>query len=229
MAIAFVSKGTSVQASTATITLNKPSTTNLDDVIVAAFMIVSTTTTVTGIPTGFTLLESQTGTNCGLFVYVKKATSSEPSTYVWNLSIGTLHAGGTADYSGVDVTAAPYTDCANAKQAPGSSNSHDCLAVTTATDHAMAIAVVGVPTANTTETEPATLTQRIDVEEELNTSGYELALGDHDQTPAGSTGIFTWTPSAKTTYASITFALKPIVTAVADIPDLTMAPLGRAS
>ena len=140
MAIAFVSKGTSAQSSSNSIILNKPTTTNTNDCLVAVFYILSTTVTISTIPTGWLLLKSQTGINNGLFVYTKKATSSEPSTYTWTTSTGVIWMGGTMDFSGVDTTGSPPgDDGGSVSQSPASSKTHTCLAMTTTTDNAVPI------------------------------------------------------------------------------------------
>lgn len=208
MAIAFVSKGTSAQASSSSVILNKPTTVNTGDCLVAIFMIVSTTATITVVPTGWTLLKSQTGTNDGHFVYTKKATSSEPSTYTWTVSTGVLWMGGTMDYSGVDTTTAPFNDGTATSQAPSSSSTHTCLTMTTLTDGAMVIGTVASTTI-LTETPPGTLTERFDAQAELGVGTGECAAGDEIQTTAGSTGSFAWSSTAMATYTSITFALLP--------------------
>lgn len=90
-----------------TITLNKPSGVVEGDYMIAALLNNDGSRTIGTVPSGWTLLESQTvpaGDNrIGLWVYGKLAGSSEPSTYTWQVTSASTSFNGScsiAAYSG---------------------------------------------------------------------------------------------------------------------------------
>jgi len=228
VAIAFVSKGAAATNANQFPLFAKPAVVTSGNALVAIFSVNTITNTVTAVPTGWTLLASQEGITQGIWVYTKLATGAEPATYQWTMSAtGSSWQGAVLQYSGVDTTTAPFNDGTATSQTGTNSTSHVCPTMTTLTDGAMVIGVVANAGIGTYTW--SVMTEELDARQETGNS-FGMSAADIIQTTAGATGTFTGTCSAMLDYASLTFALKQAVAGGAvGIPDLAMAPLGRAA
>jgi hypothetical protein len=88
-------------ASSSSIAINKPAGGASGDIFVTAIYLETDTNTITGVPTGWTLLGSIT--NTGSFtmrLYALRAGGSEPATYTWTFNAAGWNTLTTVAYSG---------------------------------------------------------------------------------------------------------------------------------
>ena len=118
------------------LTINKPTGTVTDDVMVASITVTPSTVGITP-PSGWTVvqdtLQAQDATS-HLTTYYKIATASEPATYAWNFS--TSHSGavgGIATFSGVN-TASPIVSSASLVENGNTAVDHTAPSITASTD-----------------------------------------------------------------------------------------------
>ena len=103
--IAFVA-ASSAGAASGTLTINKPTGTVQDDVMIASIGVRPNTATITP-PSGWTLVRRINNTNAtasSLAVYSRVAGASEPASYAWTFDTSAGSAGGIQTFSGVDTT-----------------------------------------------------------------------------------------------------------------------------
>jgi hypothetical protein len=141
-------------------TMTKPASLANGDVMLAACSFRGGTgTTITSVPSGWTLVGSRVDstTEIGLAVYSHVVTdaSTEPASYTWNLSTSVKFNWSIVVYSGID-NASPIDD--EDGQATASGNSHDAPSVTTTvtndmlvTYHVTAICTFWTPPVGMTE------------------------------------------------------------------------------
>ena len=100
--IAFRSAATASSTATTSLTVNKPSGTTADDVLVAA--IASRTAPTITAPVGWSLVRSDvSGTSLTQAIFVRTAGGSEPASYTFTFSSAVVSVvGGITAYSGLD-------------------------------------------------------------------------------------------------------------------------------
>jgi RHS repeat-associated protein len=95
-----------VDTGVTSLTINKPSGTAQNDVMIASIAVRPSSASITP-PSGWTLVsreDQNTGTTNSLAVYRKVAGASEPADYTWTFSTSTGAAGGIQSFSGVDTS-----------------------------------------------------------------------------------------------------------------------------
>src|SRR5205823_9232354 len=105
--IAYRSSSSLSQAAATSIALSVPAGTQQNDVMLAQIDTKGSSGAVPAItaPAGWTLIRNDA--SGGAFqqaLYSHVATSSEPASYTWTLSLSVAASGGIASYSGVDTT-----------------------------------------------------------------------------------------------------------------------------
>ena len=171
----------------ASLTINKPTGTVQNDVMVATIGISANTPTITA-PAGWTLSVGQfnnTATNANsLAVYWKVAGASEPANYSWTFSAPTGSAGGILTFSGVD-TASPVN--AEAGQTTASSLTHATPAITPTAANVMLVASFTF-SSSATWTEGSGMSEAVDVlSQAAGANGQSTAVYYAAQGPTGST------------------------------------------
>jgi hypothetical protein len=105
--IAFVAASSAGAASgVLTLTINKPTGTVQNDVMIASIGVRPNTAAITA-PSGWTLVRRIDNANSAansLAVYSKVAGASEPASYSWTFNTSTGSAGGIQTFTGVDTT-----------------------------------------------------------------------------------------------------------------------------
>jgi uncharacterized protein DUF6701 len=195
------------------ITINVPTGTTTDDVMVAAISVRPFSITVTP-PTGWTLLirtDQATNSNSQA-IYYRVATSSEPSAYIWTFGGGTITgtAGGIVTYRGVD-TSSPID--AFAGNVTPNGTSHTANSINTTVANAMVISTHSFRSAETWAP-PAGMTEEVDIASLAtpNAAGIALEMNDVLQASIGATGNKTATVAGNAdTGVAHLVALTPIV------------------
>jgi Family of unknown function (DUF6701) len=196
------------------ITINVPTGTAANDVMLAAISVRPSTTIITA-PTGWTLLnrvDQGAGNSNSQAIYHRTATTSEPASYIWSFSGGAITgtAGGIISYRGVDT--ASVID-ASGGNVTASSTSHQANSIVTTVANTMVVSTHSFSSAQTW-TEPAGMTEQVDIASLTppNGAGISLEMNDVIQPTAGATGnkIAVAAGSADTGVAQIV-ALTPIV------------------
>ncbi|HEX9730119.1 MAG TPA: hypothetical protein VGA37_16605, partial [Gemmatimonadales bacterium] len=182
----------------ANLTINKPTGTVQDDVMIASVAVRPSSSTITP-PTGWTLIRTDTwdsGITEILSTYRKVAGASEPASYSWGLTASTGAVGGILSFSGVDTTTP--IDVSNGQQV----NTGDDVAapsVTTTVANTMLVtahAVTSSGTSGSAWTPPTGMTEAVDVSSSSGTGGESIELNYVLQASAGATGTKTATMSA---------------------------------
>jgi len=171
------------------LTINKPTGTVQDDVMIASIGVRPETATINA-PTGWALVKRIDNTNTtanSLAVYYKVAGASEPASYTWTIPSHTGAAGGIQSFSGGNTTN-PIDVEDGQTTAYGLSHATPSV-VTTVTDTMLVTSHTF--SSPTTWTPPAHMTERFDV-----LGGNQAIEGNYVlQAAAGPTGT-------KTAYAS---------------------------
>ena len=175
------------------LTLAKPAGVVANDVMIAAIGFRPASASLT-VPDGWTLVRrtdnAVSGASNSLAVYRKVAGSSEPDSYVWNLSGDTYTVGGIQAFSGVD-TSNPI-DVEDGHTTPYGL-SHATPSVTTTVANAMIVTAHTFETA-TTWTPPSGMTEGFDTK-----FGGQSIEGNYVlQATAGATGTKTATAAGST-------------------------------
>jgi len=172
------------------LTINKPTGTVQDDVMIGTIGVRPETVTITP-PSGWTLVRRIDNANANansLAVYYKVAGASEPASYTWTISTNTGAAGGIQTFSGVDTT--NPIDVENG-QTTASGLLHATPSVVTTVDNAMLVTSHTFSSA-TTWTPPTGMTEGFDV-----LGGLQATEGNYVlQATAGATGEKTATAAA---------------------------------
>lgn len=198
-----------------TLSITKPTTVLQGDVMVAIISVrVGTGTTISTVPTGWTLINSRDNTTNLIksSTYYKVASASETGPYVWGWATSLKAAGVISVYSGVD-RASPIM--AQNSQANTSSTTLTAPAITTTEAGTMVIAAYSTATGTTlaagsSMTLPASGQDRSSGNgaASQNTAGLQYAI----QPTAGSTGTKTMTAAAAAENIGHTIALRPAPT-----------------
>ncbi len=207
--IAFRAAATGVSAS-GSVTINKPTGTVQNDVMVAGIAVRPNTATITA-PAGWTLLRSTkqaANTANQLSTYWKLATASEPASYTFTVGANAGAAGGIASFSGVDPS--DPIDVENG-QTTASATTSAARTVTTTSTNDMIVTVHGIAS-SVTWTPPTGMTEAADATSATptNTNGESLEINYVAQAGIGATGTKTANASgAGDAGATDTIALKP--------------------
>jgi PQQ enzyme-like repeat protein/putative pyrroloquinoline-quinone-binding quinoprotein len=193
--IAFVAAASAGAASgTLTLTINKPTGTLQNHVMIASIGVRPNTATITP-PSGWTLVQRVDNANAtasSLAVYYKVAGASEGASYAWTFNTSTGSAGGIQTFSGVETTA-PIE--AEDGQNTASSLTHATPSVTTTTARTMIVTSYSFATA-ATWTPPSGMTEGFDVASGAIASTGQSTEGSYVlQTTPGATGAKTATAS----------------------------------
>ncbi len=163
------------------LTVNKPTGTASDDVMIAHVIVRTAGNTITA-PSGWTLIKRQdSGSSISTATYWKLAGSSEPSSYTWSFSTSGEASGGIASYIGVNKTSP--IDASNAQYNSGTSTVSNS-GVTTTVPNDMLVFAVGI-TVPTTVNVPTGFTQEWST---TSTSSTTSEMSDKLFTSSGSTG-----------------------------------------
>jgi hypothetical protein len=148
-ALAAVSHGAllALRPAPTSLTINKPTDTVTDDVMIASIAFRPHTATVPT-PSGWTLVRRINNANAwanSLAVYRKTATGSEPASYTWSFGSAVMAGGGIQSFYNVDTTQPNPIDAENgANTAPGSGTVHLTPSITTAAPYSMLVTSYGV-------------------------------------------------------------------------------------
>ncbi|MGH7313504.1 MAG: PQQ-binding-like beta-propeller repeat protein [Candidatus Rokuibacteriota bacterium] len=177
-----------------TLTINRPTGTVQDDVMIATIGFRPNTATITP-PSGWTLVrrtDNAGGTPSSLAVYRKVAGSSEPSNYSWSFSTSAGSAGGIMTFAGVDTGSPVNAD--NGQNTPASLT-HSTPSITTSDANTMLVASFSFGS-SATWTTGSGMTEAVDVMSQgQGCCGQSLAAYYIAQGAAGGTGAKTATAS----------------------------------
>jgi outer membrane protein assembly factor BamB len=194
--IAFVAAASAGATSgTLTLTINKPTGTLQNHVMIASIGIRPNTATITP-PSGWTLvrrIDNSNATANSLAVYYKVAGASEGASYAWTFNTSTGSAGGIQTFSGVDTTTPINVENG---QATASGPSHSTPSVTTTVARTMIVASLTFST-----------TGSWGLPSGMAAEGFDVASGDVDpagQTTQGSYGLQTSVGATGTKSATTT-------------------------
>lgn len=205
MAVAFRAKAEAVQAAAANITIDKPTGTVNDDIMVAV-LYVENDVAVTA-PGGWALLTSVDHPSVAFdgYWYWKRA-SGEGASYTWTHS-SAYRTGYIVSCSGCVTGVDPF-DGATTGTATGTDATAECTSVTlTETDSLLlATAVYWSDRSSTAPGGSPTFTERVD-------PGNNIYLATASATASGATGTKTITPASAVEWASLLLALRSQVTA----------------
>jgi len=210
--IAFVAASSAGAASgVLTLTINKPTGTVQDDVMIASIGVRPNTATITP-PSGWTLVRRINNTNStasSLAVYSRVAGASEPASYAWAFDTSAGSAGGIQTFSGVDTTTP--IDVENG-QNTASGLTHATPDVTTTVANTMIVTSHSFAT-SATWTPPTGMTEGFDVASLAvpNVAGQSTEGNFALQSAAGPTGTKTATASNDADVGNThILALKPV-------------------
>ncbi|HEX7025840.1 MAG TPA: LamG domain-containing protein [Gammaproteobacteria bacterium] len=181
-----------------TLTINVPTGTITDDVMIASIAVRPSTVNITA-PAGWTLIRlvDQSGGNSNrLATYYRVADGSEPASYTWTFT-GATHTGavgGIASFSGVD-TATPIDS--EAGQATAADTNHTAPGVTTTVTGGMLVTVHEFSSA-VTWAPPGGMTEAIDVASlpTPDTLGLSMEMNYEQRSATGATGTRTATAAS---------------------------------
>lgn len=191
--IAFLAMGTATVTS-GNLTINKPTGTVQDNVMIAAIAVRPDTATITA-PSGWTLVRKDTNASAipdQLNTYSKVAGASEPASYSWTIGVNTGAAGGILSFSGVN-TASPI-DVSGGQQVIGTTTSIVAPSVNTTEVNTMLVTfhcVTSSGTAGSAWTPPTGMTEAVDISSESANTGESLGINYVVQAAAGATGTKT--------------------------------------
>ena len=191
--IAFLATGTATVTS-GNLTINKPTGTVQNNVMIAAIAVRPDTATITA-PSGWTLVRKDTNASAlpdQLNTYSKAAGASEPASYSWTISANSGAAGGILSFSGVN-TASPI-DVSGGQQVTGTTTSMAAPSVNTTEVNTMLVTsycVTSSGTAGSAWTPPTGTTEAVDVSTASASAGESLGINYVVQIAAGATGTKT--------------------------------------
>ncbi len=191
--IAFLGMG-SATVTSGNLTINKPTGTVQNNIMIAAIAVRPDTATITA-PSGWTLVRKDTNSSAipdQINTYSKAAGASEPASYSWTISANTGAAGGILSFSGVN-TASPI-DVSGGQQVTGTTTSMAAPSVNTTEVNAMLVTsycVTSSGTAGSAWTSPTGMTEAVDVSTSSGSAGESLGIDYVVQIAAGATGTKT--------------------------------------
>ena len=203
-ALRAVSSGSN-NASTTSISLNRPTGTVAGDVMLASLS-VRGTSTVTA-PAGWTLIRTDTFTaSLRMHTYWRSATGSDPASWTWTFSAVRLAAGAIHAYSGVNATT-PID--ANGGQAAGASSATATAPSITTTVANTRLVTFFANMSNSTWTAPAGFAERVDLVGTSPSQFTSLTSADVARPTAGATGASSATATASSGNVGQAIALRP--------------------
>lgn len=191
--IAFLATSTAT-ATSGNLTINKPTGTVQNNVMIAAIAVRPDTATITA-PSGWTFVRKDTNASAvpdQLNTYSMAAGASEPASYSWTISANTGVAGGILTFSGVN-TAAPI-DVSGGQQVTGTTTSIAAPSVNTTEVNTILVTahcVTSSGIAGSAWTPPTGMTEVVDISTTSGASGESLGINYVVQTAAGATGTKT--------------------------------------
>lgn len=196
------------------ISINVPSGTTTDDVMISAIAVGPSSTGITA-PSGWTLINRQdqgTATSNSQAIYYRVATASEPGSYTWIFSGGAVNgsAAGIASYRGVDTASVVNV---SGSQATSSSTSHAAPSINTTVSSAM-IVVAYSYSSSENWTEPASMAEQVDIVSTGTPAadGISLGMADVIQVNQGPTATYTATAAGNADTGVVNvIALTPLV------------------
>ncbi|MDP5094155.1 MAG: Ig-like domain-containing protein, partial [Polaribacter sp.] len=180
------------------ISVNVPSGA-VNDLLIAA---VSTDNAdgVINTPSGWTLVQGALNSDTSLYVFYRLANGSEPNSYTFNLSSGSNEmCAAIVRYSGVNTTNPIQVSAI----ATGNSSTPNPPSITTSSNNAIIVNIIGTDDNESPMTHPSNTTERIDVESDQNS----LGIADQNQTNAGSIDPSNWTISGGERWVAVTLAI----------------------
>ena len=184
----------SVATGVTSFTVNKPTGTQENDVMIAAIAIRPYTATINP-PSGWTLVRRTDNSNTNSLsqiIYRKVAGSSEGTTYTWTLGNSpTGAAGGIMTFYGIDTTTPVNVENG---QATPNSTSHSTPDVTTTVNNTMVVTAHGF-TSSYYWSPPTGMTEAVDIANVTppNQLGISIEMNYVAQPSAGATGVKTAT------------------------------------
>jgi hypothetical protein len=108
--ITFRDKSTSIIGNANSVTVNKPAGLQSNDLMLSQIVLFNNPAASVTPPSGWNLIRSSSNGNYRSILYWKRATTSEPNSYVWNLSASAASGGGIVAYINAanPVGTAPY-------------------------------------------------------------------------------------------------------------------------
>lgn len=196
-------------ATAASITVNKPTGTVDDDILIAIVNHTtgSSFTTVTA-PSGWTLLDERTqndGENAYRATAYWKKAASEGASYTWTPAVSAYMAAGISCYSGGDVTTPINAHSVNFSAT--STTSNVCSAITTTVADTMLVALAASGWWDNTWTPPSGMTERVDTA--VGSDWGSVSIADVTQVATGTTGTKTFTSSVSHSCAGFLIAIAP--------------------
>jgi large repetitive protein len=203
----------STGASAATsISANKPGGIVVGDVILAGVAIAGGSGVTVTPPTGWTAVTTATNsTSVRTAVFWKAVTASEPTSYMFTLSVGAKAAVAVSAYVGADPVT-PVDSAATSTN--GSSTSQVAPSVTPTGNYRQLVEWFGVANA-TTFTPPSGLVERVDLATS-GTASVSLEVAEKALTGATATGALTASTGVAAEGAHVVLALRPLATTVLD-------------
>lgn len=193
-------------ATTTSLTINKPTGVVQNDLLIAT-LAARGNTTITA-PAGWTQVQrTNNGTNETLAIFYRVATATDiaATNYVFTLSASVGVAGAILRYTGAD----PRFPIDASAIATGNSANATAPAVTTTVADTTVVRVAGIPN-NGALTVPAGTTQRVNIVRDPagNTNDTRLGVADATQAAAGATGTAAFTNTSGA-WVAATLAIRP--------------------
>ncbi len=171
-----------------------------NDILIASFVFWATADLTP--PTGWELHTSQTTSgNLIQYVYWKRATASEPSTYQWTWTGSKDYDLCILAYRGAIQSGSPF-DCTPSSSYDNSASSLQIPQITIATSGAMAVGLIHHNTSATRGSTSDFDNERYDISDNI---AYDKIFST-----TGATGAFTITGSQSDSWTGIVLALKPM-------------------
>lgn len=206
--VVFESVATNTGASgTTTLTINNPTGTALDDLLLAVIATKESNTNITA-PVGWVeLYEVANGNHTDLATFWKVADASDVSAtdFDFGLASDKEVAGAVLRYSGVD-TSSPI-DISSAVSGGGKTNSPISPDVTTTVDDALVVRIFSQKDNKKDVTPPSGTVERVDLN---NNDKITIGVADATQAVAGATGTAAFTGNDNKEWVGATVALAPL-------------------
>jgi len=218
MAITFVASATKTYGSTqSSITIDKPTGTAEDDVLIATLHMASTGVTA---PSGWTLIleNDDTGNGVDIRSYYKAAGASEPADYTWTLDTNKDVAGVVMTLRGVN-TASPIDAQSGAADQTGTGTTATASSITTTADGAWYFFVATGKDSSLSWTPEFWMTERFD-----DGTGTRIGFVASYETPtAGATGDVSGYLSTSAPWICHMFAVAPAESRAVSVSDSVSA------
>jgi hypothetical protein len=205
------------QAAALTMALNKPTTVNVNDLLLAQVTVEGGTGTTITAPSGWTLVRrDDSTTNLAQAIYYHTVVSGDPASWTWTFGQSKAASGGIVAYTGVDNSNPIDVSSGGVSGSNGAAVQAPSVTTTDAND---VVAGFFGTSAAANFTFPAGTTERWDAYLATGSSGSELA--DFLQATAGATGAYTATATANGAWVGQLVALNLDTTAPAQTLSVT--------